>query len=268
MIEWIRDEQYAAGIGRMQAQLHKTGYSPHSHDSYTISLVEGGVQEFGYRGSLHRCAPGQISILHPDEKHDGRPGSGDPLSYKCLYLSPAAVQDAMAAAGVRKASLPFVESAVVDHPGLLKDVVSSFRNEIEPLFADSLIASVAKHLAGLASGIQDETVHRRLNVAVLNRAAEFLRSNADRVVHSRELEAITGLTRFELASQFRFRFGTSPYRYLLMRRLDDARLALRTGKKLAEVALQAGFADQSHMGRVFRASLGITPREFAKLHQV
>lgn len=265
---WIRDEQHAAGVGRMRAQLQKTGYRTHSHDTYTISLVDGGVQEFAYRRSVHRCAAGQVSVLHPDEMHDGRPGSSEPLSYKCLYVSPAAIQDAVAATGARKAMLPYVECPVVDHPGMAHDLRAAFDNDLEPLYADSLIGSLANHLAALAFGSQVETIGRRLDVAALDRAAEFLRGSADRVVHSRELEAITGLTRFELAAQFKCRFGTSPYRYLLMRRLDLVRAALLSGVNLAEVALQTGFADQSHMGRVFRTALGMTPREFARLHHI
>ena len=39
---------------------------------------------------------------------------------------------------------------------------------------------------------------------------------------------------------------------------------LRAGMTSAEAAAQAGFADQSHMGRHFRAIVGITPAAFAK----
>ncbi len=251
----------------MRARLRKSGYCLHSHDTYTVSLVETGVQEFTYRGSVHRCAPGQISILHPDEPHDGRPGSTEPLGYQCLYLSPAAIQDAIAAAGTYKPSLPFIENPVLAHPGIARSIADSFDNELEPLYADGLVVSLANKLAGIAFGPRVQPVRRRLDVAALDRAAEFLRSSANRVVHSRELEAITGLTRFELATQFKRRFGTSPYRYLLMRRLDFVRMALPSGADLAELAQQAGFSDQSHMGRVFRAALGMTPGQFAKLHR-
>lgn len=84
-------------------------------------------------------------------------------------------------------------------------------------------------------------------------------------MQSRELEPVTGLTRFELARQFRIMFGTSPHRYLLMRRLELARQRVDQGRPLAEVALDAGFADQAHFTRVLRSALGLTPARYRAL---
>jgi AraC-like DNA-binding protein len=85
------------------------------------------------------------------------------------------------------------------------------------------------------------------------------------VVRSSELEAVTGLTRYDLARQFRLICGTSPYRYLLMRRLDTAREQLARHGPLVEVAYDAGFADQAHFTRTFRAAFGLTPARYAAL---
>ena len=94
---------------------------------------------------------------------------------------------------------------------------------------------------------------------------QFLDAEKTRVVHSRELESITGLTRYDLARQFRIRFGTSPYRYLLMRRLEFARERIHRERPLAEVALDAGFADQAHFTRAFRSAFGLTPARYRVL---
>jgi AraC-like DNA-binding protein len=84
-------------------------------------------------------------------------------------------------------------------------------------------------------------------------------------VHSAELEAITGLTRYELARQFRLTLGTSPHRYLLARRLDLARQRMGAGRPLADVAAEAGFADQAHFTRTFKAMFGMTPARYRAL---
>ena len=76
---------------------------------------------------------------------------------------------------------------------------------------------------------------------------------------------MTGLTRYDLARQFRIMFGTSPYRYLLMRRLDFARERIDQERPLIEVAYDAGFADQAHFTRAFRSAFGLTPARYRAL---
>jgi len=60
--------------------------------------------------------------------------------------------------------------------------------------------------------------------------------------------------------------GTSPYRYLVLRRLDRARAMMVNGVPAAESAAAAGFADQSHFNRAFKAAFGMTPSAWARAH--
>jgi AraC-like DNA-binding protein len=84
-------------------------------------------------------------------------------------------------------------------------------------------------------------------------------------VRSAELESVAGLSRYDLARQFRLMVGTSPHRYLLMRRLDLARELLHRERPLVDVACDAGFADQAHFTRVFKSAFGLTPARYRAL---
>src|SRR5437867_599282 len=116
---------------------------------------------------------------------------------------------------------------------------------------------------------------RRTGSAVPGRREDpgraFTRAEVDhgidttRVVHSQELESITGLTRYDLARQFRIMLGTSPYRYLLMRRLEFARERIHRDRPLVEVAFDAGFADPAHFTRAFRSAFGLTAAPYRAL---
>ena len=64
---------------------------------------------------------------------------------------------------------------------------------------------------------------------------------------------------------FRALFGTSPYRYLTLRRLDQVRRLLLGAISPSEAALIAGFADQSHMSRQFKQAYGLSPGHWLRL---
>lgn len=74
-----------------------------------------------------------------------------------------------------------------------------------------------------------------------------------------ELAALSGVSRFQLLRGFAREVGATPHPYLVRRRVRLARRLLAAGKSPAEAALQAGFADQSHMTRAFVRQFGITP---------
>ena len=71
-----------------------------------------------------------------------------------------------------------------------------------------------------------------------------------------------------LARAFRSTYGASPGEYLRQLRVDWAADQLReTSRSLAEIALEAGFSDQSHFTRVFRATYGLPPGAWRRLNR-
>ena len=125
--------------------------------------------------------------------------------------------------------------------------------------------SLAEALVDADPSCREDATPIRLDGSALDRARQFLDAETTRVIQSSELERVTGLTRYDLARQFRAAFGTSPYRYSLMRRLDYARVELDRNRSLADVALAAGFADQAHLWRMFKYAFGVTPARYRAL---
>jgi AraC-like DNA-binding protein len=79
-----------------------------------------------------------------------------------------------------------------------------------------------------------------------------------------DLEQVTRRDRWQLSRDFRATFGTSPYRYLTARRLDRARRMMLEGGSTAGIAISCGFSDQSHFGRLFKKTFGLTPNAWLR----
>lgn len=258
--DWFRSFGPVEGVELLQAWFGGHAYDKHRHDTYTIGLTDSGVQAFDYRGAAETSTPGKVLVLHPDEVHDGHAGSDAGFGYRAVYVEPARVAEAVRLITGRPTPLPFVRQAVSSNGKLAAAVRAAFRTGLWPLAIDNLIVRLAE---GLIDGDRGGALTpRRLDLVALERARRFLDAEKTRVVRSSELEAVTGLTRYDLARQFRLRFGTSPYRYLLMRRLDFARKRIASKRPLA---LEAGFADQAHFSRLFKAAYGVTPARFGAL---
>lgn len=254
----------ADGIERMEAFFQGYAYDPHRHDTYAFGLTLSGVQCFDYRGSRRDSLTGHAIVLHPDEVHNGRSGIAEGFSYRMLYVEPRLIRAAM---GERGKALPFVSAAVTQDVRLVGAVAHALRDLDAPLdefAAGDILLPLADALLELDPSVLRQG-SKLIDRTATERARQHLDANAGKTVDSSELEAITGLDRFALARHFRAAFGTSPYNYLVMRRLQRARRLLRDGVSLAEAAFACGFADQSHLTRQFRRAYGVTPGRWRAL---
>jgi AraC-like DNA-binding protein len=70
---------------------------------------------------------------------------------------------------------------------------------------------------------------------------------------------MAGLGKFQLLRRFQKAYGVPPHAWLLLQRAERARALIRRGTSLADTAAASGFADQSHMTRIFTRHFGFTP---------
>lgn len=264
--DWVRLGTGADGIERIDAFFRGYAYDPHRHDTYAFGLTLSGVQSFDYRGARRDSLTGHAIVIHPDEVHNGRSGIAEGFRYRMLYVEPRLIREAMGEGG---RALPFVSAAVSQDPrlvGAIAHALRDFETPLDAMAADDLMARLAEALLVLAPSAANLRP-LRADSAGLKKARDYLDAHAGEIVDSAQLESVSGLDRFALARQFRAAFGTSPYNYLVMRRLDRARRMLARGVSLADAAFACGFADQSHLTRQFRRAFGVTPGRWRTLQK-
>ncbi|WP_293718536.1 AraC family transcriptional regulator [Stappia sp.] len=263
--DWMRTAPDRPGLLRLEAFFGGEAYAPHRHDTYSVGYTLRGVQNFSYRGSALSSAQGHVMVLHPDEVHDGHAGVDTGFLYRMIYIEPALIR---AALGDTAAPLPFVRDAVFSDPrvvSLLQSIFADMETPLDPLQRDHLVCGLADALAGNDRSLPARA-RPKLDVRAIEATRNYLNDNLGRAVRSQELEDVTQHDRYSLARQFRAALGTSPYRYLVMRRLDHARAAIAAGASLADAAAASGFSDQAHMTRQFAQGFGLTPGRWRQLH--
>jgi AraC-like DNA-binding protein len=101
------------------------------------------------------------------------------------------------------------------------------------------------------------------------RVKQHIESQYGRRILIDELAKLVRLSTSYFAVAFRASFGTSPHDYVCRRRIHHAQLQMATtDRPLCEIALNCGFADQSHLSRVFRRVTGQTPAAWRRTKRV
>lgn len=96
----------------------------------------------------------------------------------------------------------------------------------------------------------------------LERAAEYIREHCTQALKLEDICMAAELSASYLIRAFKQQYGMTPHAYLVNRRIQFARQQLRQGRLIADVALDAGFADQAHFQRVFKQHLAATPGQY------
>lgn len=148
---------------------------------------------------------------------------------------------------------------------LVEQVARALAAELEApipagrLYADSLASALATRLVlDFAAGGAPR--RQTLSKPQLRRLIEFVEANLDAELTLDQLAEVAGISVPHLTTLFRRTMGQSVHAYVMERRVQRARaLLLDRRMSIAEVALETGFAHQSHLARWMRRLLGVTP---------
>ncbi len=263
IVDWIHRAPRSSRLERIEAFFSGYGYDLHRHDTYAIGRTLSGVQSFQYRGQERHSLPGGTIVLHPDEAHDGQAGTSDGFQYRMIYVEPALIQQVLGGK-----PLPFIKNGISSDPRLYtatNALLQSMDSSIDSLEEDDAVFDLAGALNAVSGHPQSR---RTFDYRAAERAREFIHAGLHRTITLDELAEQAGRDRWSLSCDFRLLFGTSPYRYLTMRRLDFVRSMLIQGQPLVGAALNAGFVDQSHMNRHFSKTYGLSPSRWLKMQRI
>ncbi len=258
------------GLEVLQADFGRYRFPAHAHDRDVISLIDCGSHSVERDGSRIIAGEGSVVMMPRGWVHAG--GNVDESGWRILtlYLPERLLDDV---AGELLSGVP--------SPGIMPERVTRdlrLRRALARLHCgfrrpqDQPHGLLGQHESLLAIlgyalrcyGPSQEV--RPLGAAPrsVSRARDHLHAYWSEPVTLTELSAVAGLSPFRLARVFKAATGLPPHAYQIQLRVARAQEGLRAGLPIAQVALDCGFADQSHLTRVFKRSLGFTPGQFRK----
>lgn len=217
-------------------------------ESLGICLKWGPAHEVRAAGRPHRFPADAVCIRAPGTVWSV-PSTG-PAGFLSLDLEPALLPPGGLSGGMR-----FVHrSAVPD----VRSLAAVLRSDAPELTRQALVTDLVNLLLDAAL-VAAPGLDRPPATHAVDRARELLTSRVSNPPSLQELADAVGANRFVLLREFRRRVGMPPHAYLLRLRVDRARTMIARGAGLSHVSHALGFADQSHLSRMFKRVTGLSP---------
>jgi AraC family transcriptional regulator len=213
-----------------------------------------------------RVSRGCVSLLTRAAQSHWR--WGEDIEVTHVYLSPGTMAHVAAEAydcHIKEVELRDVLKA--DDP-VLAGIAASLAQEAREtglggrLYVESLRNHACVHILRRYANVIFREPNRSggLSHAQCRLLNQYFDENLDR---NMELAGVVGLSEFHFARKFRTEFACPPHAHLMRKRIERAKSQLARGNiPLKFVAASSGFSDQSHMTRLFRRLLGVTPAEY------
>jgi AraC family transcriptional regulator len=244
--------------------LTETRYAPgtrlprHCHEHAYFCLVRRGTYREEYAGNERLCGPHTLAFHPAEEDHAEEFGRSEVRSFN-IEIAPGWLGRAGAALPLRQA-LDCRGGAAL---GLALRLLHEFDrpDDATPLIVEGLALELLGLCARATQALKENGAPRWLR-----RARDLLTERSSDPPTLAELACEAGVHPGYLASAFRRFFGCTAGEHVRRQRVARACREL-TGPDatLAQIALRAGFADQSHFTRTFKRLLGVTPAAFRAL---
>lgn len=194
-----------------------------------------------------------------------------PIAFAHLYLTPRQLEDAITRQFEQQGHGASLIERVGCRDSLLQPLFRAMLGEIEfaesasPLLLDSLLESFLVRLGHAHASCAIAGRFRPVALAPhrLHRVLDFIEAMLGENIGLDDLAHAAGSSQFHFSRAFREATGCSPYRYLIQRRIETAKVMLITGNEpLAAVAARCGFNSQRQFSVMFKEITSVGPKRF------
>ncbi|MGD8232786.1 helix-turn-helix domain-containing protein [Vibrio sp. TRT 1302] len=237
-------------------------YEAHSHDEFSFGIIQQGRADYRNHRTTHHIGKGDIVTINPADVHSCNPEAGT-WSYSMLFV------DSKQMGKVQQEILGHHRSGYSDdyapfcHPlerdSRIKLSYLALFNDLQREASQLQVESRLYDFVETAFGAS--LIHNKQSPSLqLKRVQEKL---LDDVSYAHQLEQLAQeaqMSRYQLLRAFKHHYGLPPHAYLMDEKIKRAKVMLKSGQEIADVALELGFSDQAHFQRQFKKKIAVTPK--------
>ena len=246
-------------------------YKPHFHDTFSFGAIEEGAVAFSLDGRTSELSTGALIAFNPEVVHACNPLKDRARSYHMIYLDVAwckAFQESIW--NTELDSFVRVDKVTVTDHTLYQSFL-----ELSRLLRDRSIFYLEKEEAihgfmkqffeHFISISQTDTTQTEVSaIQEIEETKRFIKKHARENITIAQLAQKASLSAYHFMRVFKRHTGMSPHAYLINQKINLAQRLLLKGLPIAEVALEVGFVDQSHLHRHFQSIVAMSPGEFIR----
>ena len=247
----------------------------HHHDFYEIYFFLSGNVCFRVEGRTYHLEPGDLLLINPQELHQPEIGPDNLYERIVLWIDRGFLA-ALCDTGVDLTTC--FDREAPNHTNLLRPSKmrrASIGQMLERMnreyhskdmgseaYARGLLLQFMVEINRLAR-TNTTPAPKRDEPDLVNQVLAYIAGHYQENITLESLAAEFFVSKYHLSHEFSHRVGTSVYRYVIFRRLMQARELMAEGKAPGEVYQSCGFGDYANFYRAFKGEYGIGPREFA-----
>lgn len=243
-------------------------YEPHAHPTVSIGIVESGCSTVTCGDLRFQAQPGMVLVFDAGQVHACNPDPGEAWSYHMLYIQRTWWRDIAAELTGEASPLPTSCNPVKDvslatELGRINHkIMAAGANDASQLELQ-LVSAINKLLSHPMkdTGLSQTALSEPSWIADMRR---YIEENYTKTITIDDLCRRANRSKGPLIRRFRQQTGLTPYAYLQNHRINEARARLADGRQIADVAMELGFADQSHLNRLFKRLVASTPGIYRK----
>ncbi len=176
------------------------------------------------------------------------------------------------AQGLMGRDIELIPQVSIDDP-VIQQLALALKTEIQTgclsgrLYGESLGTALAARLAWnyAVSKPSLEFKANGLSSLQLARVIDYMKVNLAQDLSILDLATLTGMSESHFSRSFKQSVGIAPYQYLIQQRVERAKQLLKQPAiSISDIALDCGFANQTHLTKVFRQMTGTTPKAYQK----